>query len=101
VNRRCKMEVLPPWRPEVLPPWRPEETPSPPALKPHQREVALLIGEGLTNQEIADRLGTTPGWVGTQIGRIVQRLGLTCRADIAAWASVDGLCRSVRRGRAV
>lgn len=67
---------------DLLPPWRPDETPETPTLKPHQREVALLVGKGLTNDQIAARLGTTPGWVGMQIGRIVQRLGLTCRADI-------------------
>jgi DNA-binding CsgD family transcriptional regulator len=53
------------------------------ALTPRQREIVILIAAGLTNQDIADRLGTTPGGVGTQVGRIVQRLGLTRRAEIA------------------
>ena len=69
---------------EVLSPWRPEETPYTHPLKPHQREIIALVARGLTNREIAARLGTTPGWVGTQIGRIVQRLGLMRRADIVA-----------------
>ena len=64
-------------------------SPAQPATRPGltdvQREIVLLVERGLTNREIAAQLGTTPGWVGTQIGRIVQRLGLTCRADIAAW----------------
>ena len=58
-----------------------------PTLTPLQREVLALIGGGLTNREIAARLGTTSGWVGTQVGRIVQRLGLSCRAEVAAWAA--------------
>lgn len=78
---------------DLLPPWRPDETPETPTLKPHQREVALLVGKGLTNDQIAARLGTTPGWVGIQIGRIVQRLGLTCRADIVVWARDERFCR--------
>ena len=53
-------------------------------LTPLQREVLILVGAGLTNRAIAARLGVTPGWVGTQVGRIVQRLGLACRADLAA-----------------
>jgi len=58
-----------------------------PTLTPLQREVVALVGDGLTNREIAARLGTTPGQVGTQVGRIVQRLGLTCRAELAARAA--------------
>jgi DNA-binding NarL/FixJ family response regulator len=43
----------------------------------------LLIADGWTNAEIAERLGMTSGGVGTQVGRIIERLGLACRADIA------------------
>src|SRR5947207_1660140 len=69
---------------EAVPPWPSEETLYTQALKPHQQEIIGLVARGLTHQEIAARLGTTPGWVGTQIGRIVQRIGLTRRADIVA-----------------
>ena len=55
-----------------------------PSLTPLQRDVLVLLVDGLANWEIATRLDVTPGRVGTQIGRIVQRLGLTRRADIAA-----------------
>ena len=83
----------------MLPPWRPREAASAPPLTPYQREIVLLVAEGFTNHAIADRLGTTAGWVGTQVGRIVQRLRLTCRADIAAWAIENDLCRSGRWAR--
>jgi DNA-binding CsgD family transcriptional regulator len=59
-----------------------------PALTPLQREVLRLVAEGRTNAEIADRLGVTPGTVGTQVGRILDRLGLECRAEIAPWVAV-------------
>jgi DNA-binding CsgD family transcriptional regulator len=52
-----------------------------------QREIIRLIVAGRTNAQIADRLGMTPGGVGTQVGRLVERLGLTCRADIPPWAT--------------
>ena len=77
----------------AVPPWQAQDRL---ALTLAQREVVLPIGEGLTNREIAARLGTTPGWVGTQVGLIVQRLGLTCRADIVAWSMEYELCRSGR-----
>jgi DNA-binding CsgD family transcriptional regulator len=51
-------------------------------LTPLQDRILILILHGLTNREIAERLGVSPGTVGTQIGRILQRLGLTSRADI-------------------
>jgi DNA-binding CsgD family transcriptional regulator len=55
-----------------------------PSLTPLQRDVLVLLVDGLANWEIATRLDVTPGRIGTQVGRIVQRLGLTRRVDIAA-----------------
>lgn len=79
---------------EILPPRQPDEGLYSLALTPHQQEIALLVGEGLTNREIAARLGITPGGVGVQIGRILRRLGLARRADIVSWAvDHDGLDR--------
>ena len=62
--------------------WRTDEAS---ALTPLQREVIRLVADGRTNAEIAARLGVTPGRVGTLVGRILDRLGLECRADIAPW----------------
>ena len=58
-----------------------------PVLPPLQREIVRLIVIGRTNPQIAAQLGMTPGGIGTQVGRIVERLRLTCRADIAPWAT--------------
>ena len=57
------------------------------ALTPLQREILVLVMNGLTNREIADRLGMTAGGIGTQVGRIVQKLGLTQRAELVATAA--------------
>ena len=60
-----------------------------------QQEILSLVLNGLTNQEIALRLAITASQVGMQIGRILRRLGLTCRAEITTWAMQQG--RSQRR----
>ena len=65
--------------------WRGDDVPS---LTPVQREIVGLIVDGLTNREIAAQLGTTPGMVGTHVGRIVERLGLSRRSEIVAWGHV-------------
>jgi DNA-binding CsgD family transcriptional regulator len=56
-------------------------------LTPLQDQILVLVLAGLTNREIALRLETTPGNIGTQIGRIVFRLGLTRRSEIRAGLS--------------
>jgi len=59
--------------------WRGDDAPT---LTPLQREILVLVRGGLTNRQIAARLGVTPGEVGTQVGLIVRRLGLTRRREI-------------------
>lgn len=59
-------------------------------LTPLQNQILVLVLAGLTNREIALRLDTTPGSVGTQIGRIVMRFGLTRRSEIRAIANGSG-----------
>jgi DNA-binding NarL/FixJ family response regulator len=58
-----------------------------PGLTPLQREVVRLVADGWTNAAIAERLGMTPGTVGMHVGRILDRLGLECRADITPWVA--------------
>ena len=53
-------------------------------LTPLQQEILVLVVNGLTNWEIADRLGLRPGLVGTHIGRITRALSVTSRADLVA-----------------
>ena len=53
-------------------------------LTPFQREILVLVANGLTNGEIADRLGLTPGLVGTHIGRLTRALGVSSRAELVA-----------------
>ena len=54
-------------------------------LTARQTEIAALIADGLTNEQIAERLVLTPGTVGNHIGHILRRLGASNRAQVAAW----------------
>jgi DNA-binding CsgD family transcriptional regulator len=63
-------------------------------LTPRERDVAVLITEGLTNAEIGERLVLVPGTVANYVERILRKLTLRGRAQIAAWAVEHGLARS-------
>ena len=68
------------------------------------KEVAELVGLGLTNREIAQRLFLSERTVEWHVEQIMNRLGFTSRSQIAAWmaASQPGSARRVpgakRRG---
>ena len=55
-------------------------------LTARQLEIANLIAEGLTNGQIAARIVVSRGTVGNHIGHMLRRLGVSNRAQIAAWA---------------
>ncbi|WP_395242604.1 alpha/beta fold hydrolase [Agromyces sp. MMS24-K17] len=59
-------------------------------LTPRKREVAALIGEGLTNRQIAARLGIEERSAEGHVERILLRLGFRSRAQIAAWHAAQG-----------
>ena len=54
-------------------------------LTHRQREVAVLIGQGLTNREIAQRLIVSERTVHSHVRTILNRLALTSRTQIATW----------------
>jgi predicted ATPase/DNA-binding CsgD family transcriptional regulator len=59
-------------------------------LSRREAEVADLVAEGLTNREVADRLFISPRTVESHVDHIKQKLGLTSRQQIMAWALRDG-----------
>jgi pimeloyl-ACP methyl ester carboxylesterase/DNA-binding CsgD family transcriptional regulator len=69
--------------PAVPPPRRSE--PLAVQLTARQLQVAALVAEGLTNKQIAQRLGIEERSAEGHLERIRQRLGVTSRAQIAAW----------------
>lgn len=60
-------------------------------LTHRERQVAAVVTQGLSNQEIADELVVSVKTVEAHITRILSKLGFSSRAQIAAWAVDKGL----------
>jgi non-specific serine/threonine protein kinase len=61
------------------------------ALTPREREVAALVARGYSNRQIAAALVISPHTAERHVERILDRLNLSSRAGIAAWAARHGL----------
>jgi pimeloyl-ACP methyl ester carboxylesterase len=57
----------------------------PTGLTARQTEVAALVADGLTNRQLADRLGITERSAESHVERIRLRLGFRSRSQVAAW----------------
>ena len=57
----------------------------PTGLTARQTEVAALVADGLTNRELAERLGITERSAESHLERIRLRLGFRSRSQVAAW----------------
>jgi DNA-binding NarL/FixJ family response regulator len=69
-------------------------------VKPHpqldtltvrEREIVGLVGEGLTNDEIAERLVVSPATARTHVSRAMIKLGARDRAQLVVFAYQSGL----------
>jgi len=65
-------------------------------LTAREREVAALVARGLTNRQISTSLCISERTAGNHVGRILGKLGLRSRAQIAAWATERDLLGSER-----
>jgi DNA-binding NarL/FixJ family response regulator len=62
-------------------------------LTEREREIVALVAEGLTNDEIADRLVISPLTVKTHVNRSMAKLELRDRAQLVVAAYQSGLVR--------
>jgi DNA-binding CsgD family transcriptional regulator len=53
-------------------------------LNPHERRIARMMLDGLTNREIAERLGVSPRAVEQHITKIYRKLSISRRAQLPA-----------------
>ncbi len=59
--------------------------PHPELLTPREQDVLALLREGLTNAQIAERLGITPETAKYHVSEILSKLHVTTREQAAAW----------------
>ncbi len=60
-------------------------------LTDREREVVGLVGQGLSNQEIAERLVVSPATARTHVSRSMIKLGARDRAQLVVFAYQSGL----------
>ncbi|MEV7583727.1 response regulator transcription factor [Streptomyces erythrochromogenes] len=69
----------------------PPDRPLPDDLTPREREVLALIGQGLSNRGIAERLFISEATVKTHINNLFAKAGIRDRADAVRRAIASGL----------
>jgi DNA-binding NarL/FixJ family response regulator len=62
-------------------------------LTDREREVMVLVAEGLSNDEIAARLVISPATAKTHVSRAMVKLGARDRAQLVVYAYEAGLIR--------
>lgn len=79
--------------------------PYPEPLTPRQQEALKLVREGLTNPQIARRLGISHDGAKYLVSEVLGRLGVSSRRDAARWrdgqaqASLHTVRGTLGRGR--
>jgi DNA-binding NarL/FixJ family response regulator len=68
-------------------------------LTAREREVLTLVGQGLSNGEIAERLVLSPLTAKTHVARLFTKLGARDRAQLVVTAYETGLVRPGHRGQ--
>ena len=52
-----------------------------------EREIALLVARGLSNRQISTELSISERTAANHVAKILKKLGLNSRTQIATWAS--------------
>jgi non-specific serine/threonine protein kinase len=70
------------------------ETNEPPTTDPlsaREREVAAMVAQGISNRQIAQELYLSERTIEKHVSKILRKLVLTSRTEIAAWATEQRL----------
>jgi DNA-binding NarL/FixJ family response regulator len=62
-----------------------------PTLTDRERETVVLVAEGLSNEEIAERMFISPATARTHVSRAITKLGARDRAQLVVFAYQSGL----------
>jgi non-specific serine/threonine protein kinase len=73
------------------PPESPQLGKDPPALTRREWDVATLVAQGLSNREVAARLTISEQTAATHVKRILKKLDLNSRAQLAIWITEHDL----------
>jgi len=65
-------------------------------LTPREWEVATLVARGLTNRQVARKLSISERTAGNHVAKILKKLGLRTRIQVASWATEARLPASPR-----
>jgi DNA-binding NarL/FixJ family response regulator len=60
-------------------------------LTRREREVVTLVARGLTNRQLSTELSISERTAGNHVARILRKLHLHSRTQIATWATEQGL----------
>jgi DNA-binding NarL/FixJ family response regulator len=67
-------------------------------LTPREREVLQLLGQGLSNTELAEQLCVSEATVKTHVNRVFSKLGFRDRVQAVVFAYEKGLVQPAQRG---
>jgi DNA-binding CsgD family transcriptional regulator/tetratricopeptide (TPR) repeat protein len=65
-------------------------------LTPRENEIAALVARGFTNRQVAQELSISERTAGNHVAKILKKLGLSSRTQIASWATETQLPASLR-----
>ena len=72
---------------DELPSAGPDHRPPPGLLTSRERQIAALVAEGMSNRDIAQRLGISKRTVDAHLEHIFGKLGISSRVQLATWLS--------------
>jgi two-component system response regulator NreC len=68
-------------------------SPGKPILSPREEEILMLIAEGYTNKEIADKLVISPSTVHSHRTNLMRKLEISSRYELVQYARKQGLIK--------